>query len=446
MKRSCKAAALAAACSLLALPLAPAAQQARPASVGTGIVQALSSVDDVLAQAGREANYAVFAAAAELRLLIQRFQLDVRGALGAPPSGLSAPERQRFERIQQAVGDLQKAASLRHGEAREALTSVRQLARDAAPAGGEAQLLAVTPSVLAPSSADAAHLTLRGVSLDRSGPRLFLGNTEAGVRTVTSQQAVFSIPVQALGFSDAIPIVRAGRVLLDARTCTWLVFCGRVPREYPVALLLLPRRLASVQITFNRTVKQRVYEKFDARGAADAAAADKIYSRTFDYTTDDLTLLSCNTVTQAPHASGYLIDTDSLSLTVKSSAGETRARIAAASPAGFTVELCAQARISRLMKTSGAISVQATWKEYQMADVVQHAESLAAQPLTWGSSIETSLPPDTSAIAVQVDYFDGSHGTYTGDASDELIELTWDRARQQLRLAARDAADIEGIN
>jgi hypothetical protein len=443
MKRSHKVAALATACSSVALSLAPAAQPL-PESVRVGIVQAVSGVDDALARAGREANYAMFAAAADLRLLIQSFQLEARGALDEPPSRLPPPERRRFESIQQAVAEMQKAASLPRSEARETLTGVRRLGRDVAPKDGEAQFLAASPSVLSPRSADAAHFTLRGVSLADSEPHLFLGSNEARLLTLSRQQAVFSIPVEALDFNDTVPTVRSGRVLLKARTCTWLIFCRSAPREYPVSLLLLPRRLATVQIMVNRKVKQRAYEKLDAHGAMQEAGADKLFSRTFDYTTDDLTLLSCSTEAQAPHASGYLIDADSLSTTVKSSAGETRSRIAAAAPEGFTMELCAQAQISHLMKTSGAISVQATWKEYQMADVVQPAESLATQPLTWGSPIEVSLPPETSAIAIQVDYFDGSSVTYTGDASDDVIELKWDQARQQLRLVARDK--VEGID
>jgi hypothetical protein len=403
-------------------------------------------VDDVLARAGREGNYVVFAAAAGLRLLIQRFQLDARGALDAPLSRLPAPEQRRFESIQQAVSDLQKAAAVPHAEARGTLNGVQRLSHDVVPSSGEPQLFAAGPTVLSPRSTDAAHFTLRGVNLAGSEPHLFLGGIEASLQTLSSQHAVFSIPAQALDFNDTVPSVRSGRLLLNARTCSWLILCRHVSREYPVTLLLLPRRLANVQITFNRKVKQRVYERLDAQGAAEGTGGDKVYSRTFDYTNDDLTLLSCSTFAQAPHASEFVIDTDSLSTTVKSSAGETRSRIVGASPTGFTMELCAQAQISHLMKTSGAISVQATWKEYQMAEVVQAPEILVKQPLAWDSPIEVSLPPETSAIAIQVDYFDGSQVTYTGDASDDLIELKWDQARQQLRVAARDTVDIEGID
>lgn len=435
-----------AALAALGAPASPAhaAQQDTPqAPVRVGIVKAASSVDDVLARAAREAHYLVFAAAADLAILIRSFRQEVRGRLDAPPSRLPPPERQRLEEILEAVADLQQAAGEPRGQAHETLANVKRLMAMATPAVGEAQVTGAGPPVLSPPPTDEVRFTVRGLGLRKSAPRLFLGSTEATRVMLGARQAVFSIPAQALGFHDTAPGVRSGRILLTARQCTLWVFCKGVPQEYPVSLLLLPRRLATVEITYHRTLNQRVYDKTPA---ANGPPTDKLYSRDFDYSNNDLTLLACTTDAQAPHAAGYLIDPASLSLTVKSSAGQTRSRITAATPKGFTVELCAQAQISHLIKTSGAISVQATWKEYQMADVVQPAESLPAQPLTWGSPIQASLPPGTSAIAVHVDYFDGAHATYTGDATDDLVQLTWDRAHQRLHLAARDPADIEGID
>lgn len=470
MNRCVKQAALAAACAWLGCPLAIAAEQdTQPATVRDAMAQAASSVDDVLSRTGRDARYLVFAAAANLRILIEGFRFETR-ALDAPPSRLPPPQRQLFHDIEQAVADLQMAATEPTGQARETLKELRRVTDDAVPAG--AQLLGAGPAVLAADSPGAVHFTIRGARLKEANPRLFLSNMEASRVTVDAHEAMFSIPVQALGFNETTPSVRSGRLVLQARQCTLLVFCGSVSHEYPIALLLLPDRLATVQVHFNRKVKERVYVKADvpagarpaavappatataATGApsaagtstATAAPPDKVFTRTFQYSNPDMTLMSCSTQTQAPHASGFLIDTGSLTLTVSSTAGATRSRIATASPQGFTVELCAQAQISHMMKTNGAISAQASWKEYQMADVVQPTQSLPPQALRWNTPVVVSLPAGTSAIAVDVSYFDGSRVTYNGDASDELIHLKWDRARQQILIAARNTADIEGIN
>jgi hypothetical protein len=409
------------------------------------IVHASSGVDDAAARAAREANYPVFAAANDIKILIESFRLMAEDALDAPPARLSAPRRRLFEALQQAVEQLQKAAHQPPDAARETLIGTRHLRDDAAAVVGEGQLLAAGPSVLAPSFRDEAHFTIRGVSLDRSEPRLFVGGIEATRLTLSPQRAVFAIPSSALPSSETSPSVYSGRLVLAPRVCSLWVICRSIPREYTVSLLLLPERLANVQISFNRKVHQRAYEQVDPP-ADSHASKDRVYSRSFEYSSDDLTLMSCNSESQAPHAGGYVIDTDSLIITVKSSTGETRSRLSTATTEGFTVELCAQAQISQLVKTGGWISVQATWKEYRMDDVLLPAESLAPQTLRWGAPLEVSVPPEASAIAIQVEYFDGSRVTYSGEASDEYLDLRWDAGRQHLQLTAHDPATIDGMD
>ena len=446
MKSCFKAAVLLAAVCCLLSAGPETAQAQDTTSVRLALVQAASGVDEVVARSGREGNYVMFAAAASLKSAIESFRNATRDQLDVPPRGLSAPQRQRFEDIQRSVEALQRAATEPLPQARASLREVRRLTDDAPPAAGDVQLAGASPSVLTPPSRDEIQYTIRGAGLDRSEPRLFFSGLEAARRSVSARQAVFGIPSSALPFSETAASVYAGRLVLTDRQCTLKVFCKNTPREYTVLLLMMPARLASVQVTFNRAVKQRIYDSGAALGAPAGPAVDKLYTRTFDYSNDDLTLLSCSTPSQAPHAPGYFIDTDSLSLTVKSSTGESRSRIASASSTGFTLELCAQARISQLIKTSGAISVQASWKEYEVADVVLPSEALAPQPLRWGTPLEVSLPPDTHASTVEVYYFDGSHVTYSGDASDERVEVRWDEARHQVRLTARDPSSLEGTD
>jgi hypothetical protein len=416
--------------------------------VRAGIVQAESQVDDVLARAGRQANYLVFAHAVDLRILIQSFRQAVGDGLDGPLRSLSPAQRQLYIDIEKATAKVEEATSQPTAQVRETLKGLAALAADARAAlGDDPVLLGVGPAVLSPPSGDEVHFTAHGIDLTRSAPRLFVGATEAASVSVGPEQAVFAIPAKDLTFQDNVPSVRAARLMLTARECSVKVFCHSAVREYAVGLLLLPARLATVQVSYNRKVTQRVYDgSAPPAGLADTPATDKVYSRTFEYSSDDLTLMRCATQTQAPHASGYSIDTGSLYLTVKSSTGETRSRLAAVSTTSFGVELCAQAQIDRLIKTSGAISVQAAWKEYRVADVVLPAEELPVQVLSWSTPITLSLPADAIAISVQMDYFDGSRVTYTGNAQDNYLELRWDAAHGQLRLAGRDTASIEGID
>lgn len=431
--------------ALLGPTLLPA--QDSPSTVRVALVEAETRIEDILVRSGRQASYLVFAAACDLRIFIQSFRLAAGKALEGPPHALPPPQQQLLADIQQGVTRLEQAADQSTAEAHTTLKPLRSLSDEALTAARAGQVLAAGPAVLSPPSGEEVHFTVRGQDLEHQLPRLFVGGTEVRRLTVASKEAVFAIPANSLHFQEALPMVRAGRLVLGSQECTLWLFCKDGVREYPIRLLLLPQRLASVRVSYNRKVRQRVYEEAEApHGAASTARTDKVHGRSFEFSSDDLTLMRCTAQTQAPHAEGYMIDTTSVYLTVRSSTDEARARLTGVSSNGFGVELCAQAQIHRLIKTNGEISVNVAWKEYRMADVVLPAEQLPVQELRWNTPIQASLPPDTSAIAVQVDYFDGSHVTYTGDTQDDYLELRWDSSRSQLQLTARDTAGIDGID
>jgi hypothetical protein len=439
---------MAAAAASLVLAVSGVLSAATPErSVRVGLIEAESRVDDVLVRSGRDASYRVFAQATNLRTFIESFRLAAGDSLDGPARGLTLPQQQLLTYLHQAAGLLTEAAGETVAQASETLRDLPRVSEESLVAAGAGQVLTVGPAVLSPPTAAEVHFTVRGTQLQRFAPRLFIGGTEASRVALDDRQAVFAIPSGILVWEDTRPAMRAARLVLGERQCSLRIFCRPAVREYPVALLLLPARLATVKVTYNRKVKQPVYDGLASpHRTPGAPAAGKVYSRLLELSSDDLTLMHCSTQTQSPHAPGYLIDTASLHLAVRKSGGETRSRVVSGTAGGFGVELCAQAQIHRLRKTRGAISVRVAWKEYRMDDVVLPEEQLPAQVLRWNSPLAVSLPANVSSIAVQADYFDGSHVTYTDDAADDYLELRWDRAHGELRMAARNTASIDGID
>jgi hypothetical protein len=407
-------------------------------TIGVGLMQALGSVDNVSARAATNANDAILDAAATLRLLVEALQQSEQNILDRRPSDLTAAQRKAFEAIQAGVAVLQVAADRPAEQSRERIDEIRRLTSDLSPLPGEPAVVGSSPSILAPSALNDSVFTVTGRQLSTADPRLFFGNAEAPRTRLTDQEALFTLPADSLRSDDRNPVAYSGRLLLSIRNCRWRIRCKSTLRTYTVGLVMVPTRLATVRIGFDRKKAQRIYDQVPAaQDDSASASSDVLYEKRFDYSTEDLTVMSCVHESQAPHADGYLIDTDTLSEKVADHSGETRWRILEASTSGFSVELCAQPQIDRMGKTNGSLSLAVTWKEYRMGDVITPREWREPEALNWGAQIQESLPEDTHEIEVALEYFDGSRASFTQTSKDRYVELQWNPQTHQLDLIPR---------
>lgn len=409
----------------------------QPQTVGVDLTRAISTLDNVSAHAAVNANDAVLDAAARLRLAIEALQYSGEDILDRQAKDLDAAQRKALAGIQSAVATLQAAAQQPAEQARERIDEIRQLTATLAPAPGQPAIERSSPSVLVPSAVEATVLTLTGRRLAKANPRLFFGDVEAARTALTDQQALFTLPAEVLRANDRVPLSYSGRVMLSDQACGWF-HCKETLRAYRVGLVLLPTHLASVRIGFDRKKTQKIYEQApSAAGAPASASTDMVYRRRFEYSTEDLTVMSCSTESQAPHAPGFSIDTDTLAATEADHSGEAKWRIVDPSASGFSVELCAQPQIDKMGKTTGAIAVDTTWKEFRIGEVVTPRESLEPEVLSWGADIKETLPADTNSLEVELDYFDGSRASFTETSNDRYVNMTWNPQTRQLVLTPR---------
>ncbi len=418
----------------LALPALVHGRDKEP-TIGVGLLQAISTVDNVSARAATNANDAILDAAAALRLSIEALRQSGQNILDKHPSDLTAAQAKTLEAIRSGVAALQVAAERPADQSRERLDEIRRLTNDSSPLPEEPVVVRSSPSILAPSALNDSAFAVTGRRLSAADPRLFFGDAEATRTGLTDQEALFTLPAGALRSNDGIPVVYSGRVMLSIRNCRWRIRCKLALRTYTVGLVMLPTHLATVRIGFDRQKAQRIYDQMpSAEGDPAAASSDVLYRKRFDYSTEDMTVMSCVRESQAPHADGYLIDTDTLSEKVADHSGETRWRILDASTSGFSVELCAQPQIDRMGKTNGSVSLEVTWKEYRMGDVITPREWREPEALNWGAQIEQSLPEDTHEIEVALEYFDGSRASFTQTSKDRYVEMQWNAQTHRLVL------------
>ncbi len=434
---------------LVALSASPALVQSRgvqPPTVGAELTQALSSLDILSARAALDANDAVLDAATRLRLAIDNLRYSGDDVADQRAKDLNADQRKTLEGIQSGMTTLQSAAAEPAEQAREQITDIRELTSGLSPAPDEPALLRTAPAILVPPAVDGSVFSLTGRRLAKADPRLFFGNAEATRTRLTDQQAQFALPAEALRGNDRTPLSYSGRVLLSVRKCHFLR-CRQVLRAYTVAVVMLPAHLATVRVGFDRKKTQKIYEQAPvAAGAPASASTDMIYRRRFEYSTEDLTVMSCIRESQAPHADGFSIDTGTLMANVADHSGEVKWQVVDPSATGFTVELCAQPQIDKMGKTTGSIAVETTWKEFRIGDVITPREWLEPETLSWGAELKQTLPADTNAIEVDLEYFDGGRASFTETSNDRFVNLTWNPQSRELVLTPRlrsSIADLE---
>jgi hypothetical protein len=432
--------------ALLSSPACVYGRGPQPPTVGVDLTQAISSVDNVSAHAAINANDAVLDAAARLRLSIQALQYSGEDIPDQQPKDLNAAQGKALTAIQTGVATLQAAADQPAEQARERIEEIRRLTAGLSPAPAQPAIERSSPSILIPSAVDAAVFTLTGRGLAKANPRLFFGAVEAARTSLTDQQALFAAPAGVLRPNDRTTLSYSGRVLLSDRRCGWFR-CKGAMRTYTVSVVVLPTHLATVRIGFDRKKTQKIYEQAPgAEGAPASASTDMVYRRRFDYSTEDLTVMSCTTESQAPHAAGYSIDTDTLSANETDHSGEVKWRIVDPAASGFSIELCAQPQIDKMGKTTGAVTVETTWKEFRMGEIVTPRESLDAEGLSWGADIKQTLPADTNSIEVDLEYFDGSRASFTETSNDRYVNMTWSPQTRQLVLTPRLRSSIADID
>jgi hypothetical protein len=418
----------------------------QPRAIGIDLTQALSSLDVISARASANANDAVLDAAARLRLSIQSLRYSGEDVPDRRPKDLNAAQRETLEGIQSGVSSLQSVADEPAEQARERLNEIRQLASGLSPAPDQPALIRTSPSILVPSVTGDIDVVLTGRNLTKADPRLFFGDVEAVRSRLTDQQAVFALPARTLRSVDRTPVSYSGRALLSVRKCH-LFRCKRSLHAYTVGVVMLPTHLATVRIGFDRKKSQKIYEQAPAApGAPPSASSDRVYQRHFDYSTEDLTVMSCNRESQAPHAAGYVIDTESLTATEADHSGEAKWRIVDPSPSGFSIELCAQPQIDKMGKTTGSVAVDTSWKEYRMGEVVTAREWLDPEGLSWGAEIKEALPVDTNTIEVDLEYFDGSRASFTETSNDRYVNMTWNPQTRELVLTPRLRSSVADID
>ena len=415
------------------------------ATIGASVLQARSSIDSVSGRATAAANDALLRAAGAMRFLVDVLRNSQENILDKRPNDLNAAQKRLFQDIQSGVAALQAAADEPEEQARESIAEIRRLTDSVRAIDGPVAVRS-SPVILAPTGISEIPVTLMGQRLSRANPRLWFGDVEATRTDLTEQTAAFTVPSAVFRSNDRTPVSYSGRLLLAVQACRWKIHCKLSSRTYAVNVVVLPTRLATVQISFDRRTSQRIYDQESPsdRGPA-AAVSDKVYSSRIEYSNDDLTLMGCTRRSEAPHAAGYFIDTNTVSVKVTDQQAESTWRMLDAAASGFSIELCAQPQISKIGKTPGSISVETTWKEYRMGDVISARES-ASRKLDWGTQIKESLPAEAHALAIELEYFDGSRATFTRTANDRYVEMNWNADTHQLVLTPRLRASAPDVD
>lgn len=405
------------------------------ATVGAGVVKVTGVADDIMESAADNANYVVFSAAAEAKMLIESFRLSAKNTLTHGFDKLDDSQQQVFNNIESTLATLQIAVNKPIEESRQMIEEIHQISDDILNFNKSPSILRSSPTVIGSTNLNDIVFKFRGLSLDNAKPKLFFGNNEATRIDLKKQEVTFTVPSKIFSHLDKKSNYVKGKILLHDDDCSFLIFCEKSTKEFEVGVLILPLQLAKVQASYNTINLQKVY-------------SNKPFSRTFSVSTGSLVETKCNTNSQGAHAPLYFIDLKTLREIKVNRKGESKRKIVNQSPAGFSVETCAKALMHTVFKKKdGLMRVTMGWKEYKNEDVVGKDVHIKFnnENLQWNTQIEKKFPKDTHTITLKVDYFDGTSAIVNGSYQDKYIKASWNNSTKHLVIRPTTPSTVMGI-
>lgn len=454
-------------CAFLSVNSAKAqtVETAAGATVGGFLLSASGIIDDVIEDSANEANYVVFNAAIQLRMLIESFRHAARDMMDDSFDRLDDSQAQLFSNINSSLVQLQLAVYQPIKEARETVESVQQIVADVSVWNDTAAVTRIYPTVIGPASnREHVIVVVRGISLHKSDPQLTVSGEVVERVALTIQEAKFKVPVELLLNNREEISTVSGSITLKSEDCAlWFLLCEEGRVTFETAFFTLPNKLAEISIVYNTKAEQRIY-------------SDRVFERKFHKSTGDLTQYKCTNYIQGPHDAEFFVDIDSLRptpyqanctfpnggwlgvlrrqkcqgdlMTMPGTHGRAghRWKLLGKSPAGFSLELCAKSEIRKLKKRTGEQHVNMTWREYRVDDVISPQSNLVTEPdIIWNMGRVIKFPEDSHAISVEIRYFDGTTAAVTGNYADQYLNVAWNASTRQMQINTRAPSSIEEI-
>lgn len=416
---------------LLAAPMARAvvAEVAGAVSTGATISQVFSGLDELIDRAREAGDYLTVRAAMEAKGAIEAWRDANKDLLDTAFAELNASQQQMFENARQLTDRANNHAENRLETIRQLTTQLNQ-AVESLPASGATYVTHFSPRVAPAQSTTAVSLHVSGVNLDKGDPVLTVGRLPAKRMLVGPMEVRYEVPLTALNMDpNKLTITPLKLRFSTPKAGFWNKLWGTrefVERELPV--ITLPSSMGHFVYVIETTSQQKEVttftaqqQEFKGKNENKLNIAKPPEGWRWDWSQGVAAFSQVPNGGEAGHCNGVIANSSS--------------------PDGIT-----HSAHLDMIKQLFPLKVGPGWQKcavkgpiYRMNTVVAKLPAQTGN-LTWTSDQSLTIPPNTSAIALNVSTFDGRKRTFTGAGEDKFFDVL--RGGTELVITPRQPPDL----
>lgn len=406
------------------MPLKPAQAVDITGGVTTAVVYQgiMGELNATMQQAFSQGNYLVWNAAAQARVTIDRWGETNKELMDKAFSELSAQQQQLFRGTNDLVQELDAKVDKLTDKANRIADQVQQIVSDVKFWDGTPALLRYGPTVLNAERKTKKIMTVRGISLNRSDPLLFLtidGNRVRLPRTsLTQQEASFEIPATLL-----VPDINSTKIITGEMQIThtkpkYLGIFGSetIKTTSEVNVLLLPKfigELTSLE-TF-KTGDKRIYTDWKSRefhfssGSIDEKCDVQVQAPVLDHKIDPDTIQIWENRPNPHPLAGKNLGFIRMPATLPGVWGKAgNQRIESKSTEGFAVRVCAKRWACCFPPDTGPgfQHVVYRWREFKTIKDTEKTAHPGAK-IAWNQDTLLRVSPNSDGLIATISLFSG---------------------------------------
>lgn len=359
-----------------------------------------NQIKDIIEKARNTGDYLLFKGVTELKSIIDSWENANTNLLETLFDELDEAQQTFFLDMESL---LDKIAINTENTTEEVHKIVESLQQTANVFNNKFALLRYSPRVVYPGMIENIVLTIRGINVDTSDPKIILPDgSNATRRSLVQQEANFSIPRSVFKFDD--PSITFSEFALEYTESSLL---GIIKKNHQIniAIMLLPQQLAtySLQATTKQTHRQT-----------------ETFTKEFHYSARG----DCNIFNQNPHANDWKIDVSSLKQVNEWGDSGRGCSVTNITEHGFSIQVCVNTVREFLNPNApGYQHCVWQWNEFKETEITQ-TEPPQNGIITWTNDVPLDLPKNVENWKLTIQSFDGFERVITGNDIQPFFSVT----------------------
>jgi hypothetical protein len=380
------------------------------------------NIDNIIDDAKKEADFISFRYGVETVYKLNSFIKVNPDIKDKKFDELEEPQKQTFNKIKVLVSLLNSSSGRGHKiEDLERLLNEISLSISEMNPFGIPTILNISPILIPPSSdGNAILIKIYGLNINISNPEISINNRSLKNVITKRNYAEFELPNS---FVHTVPIKYT---IIESKIALNAIDSINESVNIIHPFMVLPSKLGSAKISIIYSGNKKIQTK------------DR--SSKFWVSTGDLTKYKCDKKSYKPQ-SGFLIDLESLKVTVDKKQASTKYGFKSKSSNAFEFQACAKSELSLFNKKNGIIGCTIKWQEYNIDDSDENVDKYEYD-IYFGKMITHKLNRESvGKVILDIVLFNGEKFKYELPTNNLYINAIWNKDNENITIIPLDKKD-----